>query len=41
MNTTVPVLYVAISFYIWVAACGVNRKDEVRAGAVALLLMAI
>jgi hypothetical protein len=36
-----PVLYIALSFYIWASACGVNRKDEVSAGAIALLLMVI
>ncbi|MEX2315660.1 MAG: hypothetical protein WD669_00810 [Pirellulales bacterium] len=32
-------LFAAISLYIWSAAAGVNRKDEVSAGAVALLVM--
>lgn len=31
---------VAASFFIWAAAAGVNRKDEVSAGAVALAVMA-
>lgn len=32
---------ISASLAIWAAACGVNRKDEVSAGAVALLLMAL
>ena len=31
--------YSAASFYIWAAAGGVNRKDEISAGAVALVVM--
>jgi ABC-type transport system involved in multi-copper enzyme maturation permease subunit len=33
----IMVTLVAASFYIWTAALGVNRKDEVSAGAVALI----
>jgi ABC-type transport system involved in multi-copper enzyme maturation permease subunit len=32
---------VAASLVIWSAACGVNRKDEVNAGVVALLIMVL
>jgi hypothetical protein len=31
---------IALSIYIWASACGVNRKDEISAGAVALAIMA-
>jgi ABC-type transport system involved in multi-copper enzyme maturation permease subunit len=40
-ETILGVLAVAITFYAWTIACGVNRRDEVSAGAVALLIMAI
>jgi hypothetical protein len=29
----------ALSFYVWTSASGINRKDEVSAGAVALAVM--
>src|SRR5215212_8575123 len=32
---------VACSLIIWAAACGINRRDEVSAGAVALVVMVI
>jgi hypothetical protein len=31
----------AVSFYVWSAATGVNRKDEISAGAVALVIMVV
>lgn len=34
-------LLIACSLVIWAAACGLNRKDEVSAGAVALVIMVI
>src|SRR4029079_19620526 len=32
---------IACSLAIWAAACGINRQDEVSAGAVALVIMVI
>ncbi|HVT27963.1 MAG TPA: hypothetical protein VHE81_08110, partial [Lacipirellulaceae bacterium] len=40
-NATLVVFYTAASFYIWAVAWGVNRKDEVSAVAVALLIMVV
>lgn len=40
-NSALAILCVAFSFYIWTIACGVNSKDEVSAGAVALLAMVL
>lgn len=33
--------FLAASFYVWSAATGVNRKDEISAGAVALVVMVV
>lgn len=38
-NSALVIVCIAFSFYIWTIACGVNRKDEVSAGAVALAIM--
>jgi hypothetical protein len=40
-DSAAAILCMAFSFYIWTIACGVNRKDEVSAGAVALVVMVI
>jgi hypothetical protein len=39
LDTALVLLIVATSFYVWTIAAGVNRKDEVSAGAVALAVM--
>jgi hypothetical protein len=39
VDTVYVVALAGVSLYIWTAAFGVNRKDEVSAGAVALLVM--
>ncbi len=40
-DSALAILCIAFSFYIWTVACGVNRKDDVSAGAVSLLVMVI
>ena len=40
LDVVILCVTLAASFYIWSAAAGVNRKDEVSAGAVALAVMA-
>ena len=39
VDTALVLPLVATSFYVWTIAAGVNRKDEVSAGAVALAVM--
>ena len=39
LDTGLVLSVLAASFYIWAAAGGVNRKDEISAGAVALVVM--
>ena len=39
LDTGLVLSVLAVSFYIWAAAGGVNRKDEISAGAVALVVM--
>jgi len=40
-DSALAILSIAFSFYVWTVACGVNRKDEVSAGAVSLLVMVL
>ena len=40
-DSALAILCIGFSFYIWTVACGVNRKDEVSAGAVALVVMVL
>jgi hypothetical protein len=41
IDTGVVLSVLAASFYVWAAAGGVNRKDEISAGAIALVVMAV
>lgn len=39
LDSALVLSVLAVSFYVWSAATGVNRKDEISAGAVALIVM--
>jgi hypothetical protein len=40
-DSALAVAFSAVSFYVWTIAAGVNRKDEVSAGAVALTVVTV